>query len=153
MSIEEQLNADLKDQMRAKNADTVACIRQLKSKVQETVNAKGFSGPVDDALYQKVIASYVKSLEKGIGELQAAGERGAPLRAKYQAEIDYLGKYMPKLLGEAETLALVKKAIATAGATDPKQAGKVLGVLMKEHKGQIDAALAKSLVERELAGG
>jgi uncharacterized protein YqeY len=153
MSIEEQLNADLKEQMRAKAADTVACIRQLKSKVQETVNAKGFSGPVDDALYQKVIASYVKSLEKGISELQAAGDRGEALRARYQAEIDYLARYMPKLLGEADTLVLVKKAIAASGVNDPKQAGKVLGVLMKEHKGQIDTTLAKRLVERELQGG
>lgn len=152
MSIEEQLNDDLKNAMRSKAADTVACIRQLKSKVQETVNAKGFSGPVDDALHQKVIASYVKSLEKAIVELQAAGERSKPLCDKYAAEIAYLGKYMPKMMSEAETLALVKKTIAALGVTDPKQAGKVLGALMKEHKGSIDAGLAKGLVEKTLSG-
>lgn len=152
MSIEEQLNEDLKTAMRSKAADTVACIRQLKSKVQETVNAKDFKGPVDDALHQKVIASYVKSLEKGISELLAAGERSQPLRDKYAAEIAYLGKYMPKMLSEAETLDLVKKAIATLGITDPKQAGKVLGVLMKEHRGSMDTHLAKTLAEKELAG-
>ena len=152
MSIEEQLNEDLKNAMRSKAADTVACIRQLKSKVQETVNAKDFKGPVDDALHQRVIASYAKSLEKAIGELAAAGERSQPLRDKYAAEITYLGKYMPKMLSEAETLALVKKAIATLDITDPKHGGKVLGSLMKEHRGSIDAQMAKSLVEKELGG-
>lgn len=152
MTIENQLNDELKANMRAKNADVVACIRQLKSKVQEATNAKDFAGEVNDALYQQVIASYVKSLQKAIGEMESAGDRSQAIRAKYTAEIGYLNKFMPKMLDEAATRTLVRKAIETSGVTDAKQSGKVLGALMKQHKGEIDPALAKRLVEAELQG-
>ena len=149
-TIETQLNDELKTNMRAKNADVVACIRQLKSKVQEATNVKDFSGEVNDALYQQVIGAYVKSLQKAIGEMESAGERSQAIRDKYTAEIAYLNRYMPKLMDEAETRALVKKTLAALGVTDVKQSGKVLGALLKEHKGQVDPALAKRLVEAEL---
>ncbi len=148
MSIESQLGEELKAAMKAKQTDLLACIRQLKSKVQETVNAEGFSGPVDDALYQKVIASYIKSLEKGIGEL--AGERGQALRDKYHAEITYLKKYLPEMLSEDKTREVVKKAIADAAATTAAQAGKVMGLIMKEYKGKVDSAMAKKMVDQLL---
>jgi uncharacterized protein YqeY len=147
MSIQETLEAALKDAMRSKAVDTVACIRQLKSKVQEAVNQPDFKGKVDDALYQQVIASYVKALEKGIGEFAAAGDRGKPLVERYRTEIAYLSQYLPKMLGEADTRVLVEQAIAALKITDPKQSGRVIGELMKKHKGRIDTGLAKQLAE------
>lgn len=152
MTIEEQLNEELKTAMRAKQADTVACIRQLKSKVQEAVNAKGFSGPTDDSLFQKVIVSYTKSLEKGITELSAAGERSKPLCDKYAAEIKYLSKYLPQTLSEADTRQIVLAAVAALPTKDPKLSGKVMGGVLKDHKGKVDPALVRKLVEEALAG-
>src|SRR4051812_16310179 len=115
MSIEERLNEDLKTAMRAKEADRVACIRQLRSKVQEAVNAPDFKGPPDDALYQKTIVSYAKSLEKGIAELMQAGERSAPLRNKYSAEIAYLKQFLPQTMDAGATRQLVVAAIEKLG--------------------------------------
>lgn len=152
MSIEAKLDEELKKAMRAKDAALVACIRQLRSKMQETVNAPGFSGAVDDALYQKVIASYVKSLEKGISELEAAGERGQALRDKYRAEIRYLQPYLPSLKSEDETRAIVAATVARLSASGSKQVGAVVGAIMKEHKGSVDPALVRRLVEAALAG-
>jgi uncharacterized protein YqeY len=150
MSIEKKLDDDLKSAMRARNQELTACIRQLRSKVQEAQNAPGFAGPSDDAFYQKVITSYAKSLEKGISELEQAGERGKPLRDKYRAEIDYLGQYLPKLLGEDQTRALVTEAVAKLGGA--RNVGAVVGAIMKEHKGDVDPALVRKLVEAALAG-
>lgn len=152
MSIQEKLEQALKDAMRAKQADTVACIRQLKSKVQEATNQPGFKGAVDDALYQQVISSYAKSLEKGIAEFASAGERGEALVSRYKSEIAYLSQYLPKMLGEADTRKLVEKVLKDLSITDVKQSGKVLGALMKTHRGLIDPALAKSIAESLLAG-
>ncbi len=149
MSIEAQLDGALKDAMRAKDADRVACIRQVRSKVQEAMNAPDFKGPSDDAFYQRIIASYVKSLEKSMVELAQGGERSKPLRDKYEAEVTYLKAYLPKQLSEAETKALVDKTIASLGA-GPGQAGKVMGAIMKDHKGQVDSALVKRLAEEAL---
>ncbi len=152
MTIEEQLAGDLKDAMRARNSDLVACVRQIKSKVQEVENAPGFAGPKDDAFYQRVIASYVKSLEKGIAELEAGGERTAPLRQRYGAEITYLRRYLPALLSEAETKEKVLAAVAKIGARDARQVGAVVGAVMKEYKGRVDAGLVRRLAEEHLQG-
>jgi uncharacterized protein YqeY len=150
MTIEQQLNEALKDAMRARDQALVACVRQVKSKLQEAVNAKGFKGDVDDALYQKVIGSYIKSLHKGIDELEAAGPRGDELRGKYAAEVAYLERFLPQLKDEAETREIVRAAIADAGISDAKEIGKVMGMVMKQHRGEVDAALVRKLAEEQL---
>ncbi len=150
MSIESELNELMKTAMKAKEMDKVKAVRQLKSKIQEEVNAKGFSGELDDALYVKVIKSYAGSLKKGIGELEAGGERTAGLRKQYQWEIDLFSQWLPTLAGEAETRALVQKALGELGVTDPKEAGRVMGHLMKSHKDTLDPGLTKKIIGEEL---
>jgi uncharacterized protein len=150
MTIEQRLDADLKNAMRAKDADRVACIRQVRAKAQAAQNEANFKGPADDAFFAKVISTYMKSLEKGITELEAGGPRTEPLRAKYKAEITYLEQYLPKRLDEAETRVLVQKIIGEVGATTRKDSGKVMGAVMKQHKESVDAALVKMLVEQLL---
>jgi uncharacterized protein YqeY len=151
MAIADELAADLKEAMRRKESGTVACIRFVKSKIQEAVTAKGFRGEADDDLHRRIIASYVKSLQKGIEELEAAGDRGRTLRDQYSAEIAYLERYLPKLLGVEETRDLVRRKLADLGVTDAKRSGQVVGAILKEHKGEVDPALVRRLVEEALA--
>jgi len=151
MSIETELDSQLKDAMRAKDKPLIACIRQVRSKMQEKTNALDFTGEVNDALYVQVIGSYVKSINKAIVEMAAAGERTEELRDQYQAEVDFLQKYLPTLLGEAQTKSLVDATIASIGITDPKQSGRVMGVIMGKHKGEVDPALVKRLVAAAFA--
>lgn len=150
MAIENELNELMKSAMKAKEMDKVKAVRQLKSKVQEEVNAKGFSGEVNDALYVKVIKSYVGSLRKGITELEAGGDKTAGLRDQYQWEIDLFSQWLPTLAGEAETRKLVRDALSETGVTDPKQTGRVMGHLMKSHKDRLDPGLTKTIIEEEL---
>jgi uncharacterized protein YqeY len=152
MSIEKQLDDDLKAAMRAKEPGRVACVRQVRAKTQEAMNAPGFKGPTDDAFYAQVIGTYVRWLQKAMGELEAAGEKGKALRDSYQAEVTYLAQYLPKLLDEAQTRALVTEAIAATGAKAPSDAGKVMGAVMKAHKAEVDASLVKRLADEALKG-
>ena len=150
MTIEAELDQELKNAMRAHEAGTVACIRSVKARVKEATTAKGFSGPVDDALYRRVIGSYVKQLKNAFPELEAAGDKGRALLEAYGTEVTYLDRYLPKLLGEAETRALVEKVVADLGATDPKRAGQVMGAVMKLHRESVDPALVKKIVDELL---
>lgn len=151
MSIGTDLGEALKTAMRAKETDRVACIRQVRAKIQETVNAVGFEGEINDDLHKKVIGTYVKSLAKAIQELLPAGNRSQDLRDKYAAEISYLDQYLPARLGEEQTRALVAGALAELAVTDPKQAGRVIGAVMKGHRDEVDAALVRRIVEESLA--
>jgi uncharacterized protein YqeY len=55
------------------------------------------------------------------------------------------------MAGEDEVRAAVKEAIARLAVTDAKQAGKVMGDIMKTNKGKFDPAMVKRLAEEALA--
>lgn len=151
MTIEESLHEELKAAMKSRATDVVNAIRQLKSKVQETVNDPRFSGVINDSLYRKVIRSYVGSLRKGIGELEAAGAKGAQLRRSYQREIEFFSRWLPQTADEDETRRRVQQARAELGSDDPKRAGQLMGQLMKTYRDQLDPGLTKRIVDEELA--
>jgi hypothetical protein len=151
MSIEQTLRSELTAAMKARDQRKADCIRMVNTKVMERRTAKGFTGAVDDALHQDVIAAYRKSLQKAIEQFLAAGEKGAQHAADLQFEVDYLEQFLPKGLGEDEVRALVRAAIAATGATDAKLVGKVVGHVMKEHKGKVDAADVKRIATEELS--
>jgi uncharacterized protein len=149
MSIQEELRAELKDAMRAKDRARLDVIRQVESEISVVKSASDFSGEVDDKLYLKVVAAYVKRMQKALKEYEAAGERGAEMVETLGFEVSYLSRWLPKMLSEQDTRALVVGAIADLGLADPKQAGRVVGHLMKDHKGKLDGGLA-SKIAREL---
>jgi uncharacterized protein len=152
-SIDEQLNGALKEAMRNKDQRTTNVIRMLKTKHMERRTAAGFSGQLDDALWLEVITAYSKQLKKAREEYAGLGERGAEQLGELDFEIEYLSRFLPKTAGEDEVRAAVKEAVARMGVTDPKQAGKVMGEIMKTNKGKFDPAMVKRLVEETLAAG
>lgn len=152
MSIEADLRKKLTESIRAKDLRTANIIRMIDTKVMERRTAKGFSGQVDDALYLDVIGAYKKSLEKARGDYEAAGERGAQALADLDYEIEFCAQFLPQPLSDDEIRAAVKAAIAQLGISDPKQAGRVVGAVMKDHKGRANAGRVKQIAEEELAG-
>ncbi|MGD0837842.1 MAG: GatB/YqeY domain-containing protein [Polyangia bacterium] len=151
MSIETQLQDLLKEAMRGRDLRTADCVRMIKTKHMERRTAAGFKGPLDDALWLDVIASYQKQLRKAREEYAALGERGAEKVPQIDFEIEVCARFLPKLAGEDEVRVAVKEAIARLGVTGPGQAGKVMGDLMKANKGKFDPAMVKRLAEAELA--
>jgi uncharacterized protein YqeY len=48
--------------------------------------------------------------------------------------------------------ALVRERIAALGVGDPKQAGRLVGDIMKTHKGQVEAGDVKRIADELLKG-
>jgi uncharacterized protein YqeY len=61
-------------------------------------------------------------------------------------------RYLPKTMDEVAVRALVRERIAALGIADPKQAGRLVGDIMKTHKGQVDAGDVKRVAEELLKG-
>ncbi len=150
MSIEAQLNDLLKESMRAKDAATANCIRMIKTKHMERRTAAGFKGPLDDALWLDVIATYQKQLRKSREEYVAIGARGAEAIPQIDFEIAFCAKFLPKAASDDEVRALVREALVRMGVSDPKQSGRVVGEIMKANKGKLEPAAVKRIVEEEL---
>ena len=152
MALEQALTDTLTQAIKAKDARTADVVRMIKTKIQERRTAKGSSGQVDDALVLDVIGAYRKQLQKAVAEFDKVGERGAAQAAVLRFEIEFCERYLPKTMDEAAVRALVRERIAALGIADLKQAGRLVGDIMKTHKGQVDAGDVKRVAEELLKG-
>jgi hypothetical protein len=154
MSIREELASELRDAMRSQDAPRRDVIRQIETEISVARSEPGFSGELDDDLYRRVIGAYVKKMDKTRQEYVDVGERGAAMAAKLGYEVEYLSRWLPQKLDEAQTRDLVKKTIQGLGvAGDEKAAGRVTGQLMKEHGKDLDGGLVNRLVREEISAG
>lgn len=150
MSIHEELTAELKDAMKARDRARLDVIRQIETEVSKAKTEPGFAGEADDALYRSVIAAYSKKMDKARDEFAALGERGAEPVAKLSFEIDYLSRWLPQGLSEDETREVVRIAIKELRASEAKQLGRVVGHIMKNGPRGVDGALVNRLVREAL---
>jgi uncharacterized protein YqeY len=97
-----------------------------------------------------VIGAYRKSLQKALPDYEKAGERGQAQAAQLRFEIEFCERFLPRGLDEAALRALVRERLSALGITDAKQVGRVVGDVMKSHKGQVDAGDVKRIAEELL---
>ena len=152
MALEQELSERLMRAIKDKDPQTADALRMVKSRLQERRTAKGFSGQVDDALVLDVIGAYRKQLQKALVEFEKVGERGAAQVAQLRFEIALCEGYLPKGLDETVLRALVSERLGTLGITDAKQVGRLVGDVMKTHKGQVEAGDVKRIAEELLRG-
>lgn len=152
MSLEQELTDRLTQAIKTKDAPTADVVRMIKTRLQERRTAKDFSGTINDAVVLEVIGAYRKLLQKAIAEYEKLGERGAEQAAKLRFEIGFCEGYLPKGLDEGAVRALVQERIRTLGIADVKQVGRLVGDIMKTHKGQVEAADVKRMAEEMLKG-
>ena len=151
MSLEQTLNDTLTQAIRDKDQRMADIVRMIKSRITERRTAKGFSGQIDDAVVQDVISAYRKSLQKALPDYEKVGERGRTQAEQLRFEIEVLARWLPKGLDEPALRSLVRERLTALNITDPKQVGRLMGDLMKTHKGQVDAADVKRIAEELLS--
>jgi uncharacterized protein YqeY len=152
MGLEQQLSERLTRAIKGQDARTADVVRMVKTKLQERRTAKGFSGTVDDALVLDVIGAYRKQLQKAVAEYEKVGERGVAQIAQLRFEIEFCEGYLPKGLDDDALRVLVRERLGALGIGDAKQVGRLVGDVMKTHKGQVDAADVKRIAEELLKG-
>ena len=150
MAIRDEIDAKLRQARIDKDEPTRNVIGMLKNKVL-TVLKSGKGRAEDDALWREVLASYAKQLGKAIAEFEKVGERGNEAKAEAQFELKFCEQFLPKKLDEAATEALVKKVAAEAGVSSPKEMGKLMGLIMKNHRDEVDGGLVKKIAAKVLS--
>jgi uncharacterized protein len=150
MALEQQLTEALTQAMRDKDTRTADVVRMLKTRLTERRTGKGFAGEVDDAVVTDVIGAYRKQLQKALAEYDKLGERGAGQVAQLRFEIEFCERFLPKGLDATALRSLVQERARALGITDPKHVGRLVGDVMKTHKGQVDAGDVKRIAEELL---
>ena len=152
MGVEQTLNETLRQAIKDRDTRTADVVRMVKTKLAERRTAKGFTGDVDDALVLDVIGAYRKQLQKALTEFEKVGERGAAQVAQLRFEVEFLERYLPRRMDDGSLRALVKERLAALSLSDLKQVGRLVGDIMRTHKGQVDAADVKRVAEELLSG-
>jgi uncharacterized protein YqeY len=150
MAIFDQVNTQMKDALRGQRKLELQALRgiraafllRMKEDASETVSD-------DEALV------ILRRLEKQRREsIEAFENAGRPERAADEkAELDVILAFLPKLADDATTRSWVEAAIAESGAKSQKDLGRVMGALMKAHKGDVDGKVARRIATELLPAG
>ncbi len=151
MPLLQDFNDRMKAAMKAKAQRELDVLRMVKSRFQMKMAETG-AKELTDELALEIIGTYCKQLSKSLPDFEKAGERAKDKVEQIHFELEYLKAFLPEVMDEAETAALVEAKISELELSDPSGVGRLMGTIMKDYKGRVDAGLVKRLAAEKLAG-
>ena len=142
MSIKAQLREDLKDAMRAQDAQRRSALRMVLTAIQ-LAEAERPHDLTDDEIVG-LVQKEVKRREEAVEMMRQAGRD--ELVAAEELELKILRGYLPPQLSEDEVRELAQAVIAEVGATSTRDLGRVMGALMPRVQGQVDGRVVNQVV-------
>ncbi|MEP6686141.1 MAG: GatB/YqeY domain-containing protein [Verrucomicrobiota bacterium] len=150
MTLEQRIDFDLKDAMRAKDAVKLSVLRMLKSALKySAIEKAGTDGRLDDAESTQVIRKQVKQRQDSIESFEKGGR--AELAEKEKAELAILSAYLPEAMAPEELAKMVRETITEVGATSKAQMGAVMKALQAKVAGRADGKSLSQEVQRQLS--
>jgi uncharacterized protein YqeY len=172
MTLMDQLQADLKTALRAREEPRLTTIRSLLAAVKnEAVTQRGAAveriakergikledladadlppaAQLSDADIHQVINREVKKRQDAIETYRKANR--AEAAAAEEAEAEILRQYLPKQLSADELRPLVQQTIAEVGAISKADMKKVMPVVMSRYRDRADGRTLNQLVQELL---
>ncbi len=150
MSLEQEVMAQMKDAMKAKDEALLRGLRAIKAEIIKAKTEPGAHGEITADGEMKLLQKLVKQRKDSL-EIYVTQNR-PDLATKESEEISVIEKFLPKQFSEAELQEAVKGIIEAVGATGPQDMGKVMGAASKQLAGKADgkaiAATVKELLSK-----
>jgi len=154
MSLKQRIEDDLKAALKAGDKERLGCLRMVKAKAQEKqIELRGKEGreaELSDDDLMNVVLAYVKQRHDSIESYERGGRED--LAAKERVELEILAAYLPQPMSEGEVAAIIDEAIRKSGASEPKDMGAVMKLVMPKVKGRADGKLVNRIVQSRLRG-
>tara|TARA_B100000768_G_scaffold179398_1_gene196993 strand:+ start:1640 stop:2092 length:453 start_codon:yes stop_codon:yes gene_type:complete len=147
--IEDQIPADLKNAILAKDKVKLAALRAVKSAFLIEKTKEGFSGNISDDLAQQIISKLHK--QRMDAYQIYVDQKREDLSSEEIEQAKVLEIYLPKQLSREELTNEIKNIIDSLGASSMSDIGKVMGKAMGLLKGKADGGLI-SKITKELLG-
>jgi uncharacterized protein YqeY len=147
MSIRQLISDDMKTFMRAKDTARLGAIRLLQASIKQKEVDERIE--LNDDQILAVIQKMLKQRKDSIEAYQQANRQD--LIDQEQLEIEVLTKYMPEPLSDEEINQYIEEVVASTGASDMKDMGKVVSVLKTKVAGRADMAEVSKLVRQKLS--
>lgn len=148
MGLGEQLEADLRQALRAGDAVRVSTIRLTRAAIKNAEIEK--QRPLTDEEIQDILLGEVKRRREAI----AAFERGGrdDLSRKEALEMAILTQYIPAPLSEEELRRIITEVVTELSAASPADTGRVMAAVMPKVRRRAEGAVVNRLVRQALGG-
>lgn len=151
LSLHQKITDDLKMAMKAERVFELGVLRMLSAALHNKEIEKKGKGLETDLSDDEVIEILTREAKKRkeAAELYIKGNRN-DLSEKETKELEFIKKYLPEQLGNEEIEKIVKAAIASTGAKEVKDFGRVMAEAMKNLKGKVDASYVSEIIKSRL---
>jgi uncharacterized protein YqeY len=147
MGFMEQISADIKNAMLAKEKEKLQALRDIKSKL--LLEATSGNGEVSDDIAVKIIMKLHKQRMETYAVYVAQNREDLAKDELFEAQV--MEVYLPKMMSEEEVRAEVLATIASTGAKSVQEIGKVMGVLTSKLAGKADGKVISTIAKEELS--
>jgi uncharacterized protein len=149
MALEQQIMAEMKDAMKAKDEATLRSLRAIKAEIIKAKTEPGAGGEIDEATEQKFLQKMMKQRRDSLEIFEKQGR--TDLAVKEKEEMAVIEKFLPRQLAEADIKLIVEKIIADTGAISAADMGKVMGTASKQLAGKADGKTISNIVKELLS--
>ena len=150
MSLQERIDSDLKEAMRAKDATKLGVLRMLKSALTyAAIEKSGADADLNEAEAVQIIRKQVKQRHDSIESFEKGGR--AELATKEKQELSILNTYLPQAISPDELSKIVRETIAEVGATSKAQMGAVMKAAQAKVAGRADGKTLSVEVQKQLS--
>ena len=146
-SLQQRLNDDVKDAMRAKDKPRLGLLRLITAAIKQREVDERIE--LVDADVTAILDKMSKQRRESITQFEQANRQD--LADQEIFELGIIKEYLPEQLSEDEILNLVQEAISTTGASEMKDMGKVMGILKPKLQGRADMGSVSGLIKKQLA--
>ena len=149
MTLQEKIDSDLKEAMKAKEAERLSVLRMVKSAMMNVAIEKhGAGGKLADSDAIAVLRKQVKQRQDSVAGFEKGGR--PELAEKERREIGILSSYLPQPLTAEEVASIVQAAIAESGASSKAQMGQVMKIVNEKAAGRADGRTLSEAVQKAL---
>jgi uncharacterized protein YqeY len=147
MTLNEQINTDLKSAMKSGERTKLETLRLLRAHMIE-LSKRGEGKEITPDEELSVLMAAMKKRKEAIEIYEKAGR--TELAQQERAELDVISSYLPKQLSAEEVGEIIVRIMAQTAASGAKDFSKVMPLAMKELKGKIDGKQVQEIVKAKL---
>ncbi|MEA2041596.1 MAG: GatB/YqeY domain-containing protein [Bacteroidota bacterium] len=143
MNLFDKINQDIKTAMKAKEADKLMALRDIKSALL-LLKTSG-KGEITEELEVQTLQKMVKQRKESAAIYKDEGRD--ELFEKEMSEAAIIQEYLPEQMSEEEIKTVVKDIIDRVGAEGMKDMGKVMGTVTQKLGGKAEGSIIASVVK------
>lgn len=146
MSLLNELKEAQKDAMRSKDKKALGTIRMALAAVKQREVDERIE--LNDTDVLQILTKMVKQRQESITQFEKGGRED--LADIEKQEIEIIKRFLPQPLTDEEVSVIIDNAIASTGAENMKDMGKVMGQIRGQLQGRADMGVVSGIIKSKL---